>query len=250
MAQKHDALRERVLTFYREELRGRYALSNMRRFRAFQHISDEQITVLRDYFLDHIYPPPSQRQALDDAFDRLNDMLFSPSKLRPLMGAAISSLWRMGTRLPAAVNAGKSAIEAYRDTRRLESRLVEEARAAKLSAADAKDRERMLHLLMRVPEKDVMALIDDVLRLFEALTQVEMLKVAASFLETCEATMAKRPDLYTPEDLKGIALGRAILEGGLALFDNMSVKDLQDIVRGLREVELDWYGRIKKEAAA
>src|SRR5688500_17755435 len=115
-----EQLRTIVLAFSRDVLRRRYEIENVRRFRSFDNMGDQPITKMRELFLDPIYPPPEQRNQLDEAFDRLGEMLRSPSRMGPLMGAAFKSMWRLGHRLPTAINAGRSTIDAFSKTRHLE----------------------------------------------------------------------------------------------------------------------------------
>jgi hypothetical protein len=245
-----DELRNVVLNFYREELRRRYEIRNVRRFKPFDGVSDEQIAGLRDFFLDQIYPSPAKRQQLDDAFDRLGEMLRSPSRMRPLMGAALSSMWKLGHRLPAAVSAGKSTIDAYSKTRQLEQLMIEEAERQFLEPDESKNQHRMHMLIRNVPEEVVVQLIEDILSLFHALSNVEMLKVAASFMEQCVKVMEKRPDLYSDEDRNGIAYGLRLLRGGIALFMDMPPEHFPKIIEGIKMVEMDWYESVRQDAAA
>jgi len=243
------ALKHAVLKFYRDELRSRYELRNVRRFSQFEPVSDQQIIDLRDFFLGQIYPVPEERDKLDLAFDQLNGMLRSPKRMQPLMGAALTSLWRMGHRLPAAVSAGRATIDAYVKTRLLEAEMMAEAKRVKLKEEDFGDRHRMVLLINAVPEKQVHQLIQDILSLFQALSNVEMLKVAVAFMQQCLEVLEKRTDLYSDEDREGIRLGLALLEQGLALFLEVPKPHFAQIIDGIHQVELDWYRRILSEAS-
>lgn len=243
-------LRHAVLKFYREELRDRYELENVRRFDAFEAVSDAQIVELRDFFLQQIYPNPQEREKLDAAFDRLASMLRSPKRMQPLMGSALTSLWRLGTKLPAAISAGRATIDAYLKTRQLEGEMIAEAERVELQPADYGRREKMIQLLNAVPEDQVLQLIDDILALFKALSNVEMLKVAVQFMESCIKVMEKRPDLYSEEDLQGVRLGMDLLHQGLALFLDVRKEHFPLLIEGIHQLELDWYERVRAEAAA
>lgn len=250
MPAEDTPLRDLVLGFYRDELRRRYQLINIRRFEEFSGIKDKQITVLRDFFLDQIYPELERRKKLDDSFDRLGDMLKSPSRMAPLLSAALTSLWRMGTKIPAAITAGRSAIDAYLKTREMEACLVKSAEKLKLRPKDINERARMVALIQGVPEKQVLTLISDILALFRSLANVEILKVAVAFMEQCEGVMKKRTDLYSEEDLEGFSMGLELLRGGLDLFLKLDPKELQAIIEGIERVELDWFDRIRREASS
>jgi hypothetical protein len=238
-----------VLNFYREELRRRYQLINVRRFEELAGIGDRQISELRDFFLDQIYPELDKRAKLDASFDRLGDMLTSPKRMSPLLSAALLSLWRMGTKIPAAVTAGRSAIDAYMKTREMEATLIATAKKLKLKPSDGEKRSKMVGLVQAVPEKQVLTLISDILELFRALTNIEVLKVAVAFMEQCEGVMEKKSDLYSDDDREGIRLGLDLLRGGIALFLKMKPEELAQLIQGIERVELDWFDRIRREAA-
>lgn len=112
-------LRHAVIEFYREEIRKRYLRTNMRRFDHFRDVSDDNIDQLRTFFLEHIYPPVKDRDTLDDAIHHMGAVIKSPRRLRPIMGAALTSMFKMGTSLPAALSAGNNTLDAYMKARRL-----------------------------------------------------------------------------------------------------------------------------------
>jgi hypothetical protein len=243
-------LKHAVLAFYRSELQRRYQLKNVRRFDSFTDISDHQITELRDFFMGQIYPEPAERDQLDLAFDRLSLMLRSPMRMKPLMGAALSSLWKIGHRLPAAISAGRATIDAYVKTRHLEAAMIAEAERRKLGPEDFADREKMICLIQAVPEADVMTLVQDILSLFRALTNVEMLQVASAFMRQCLKVLEERQDIYSDEDREGVRLGLALLEQGLALFIDVDKAHFPKLINGIHQIELDWYHTIRDQAEA
>jgi hypothetical protein len=234
--------------FYRAELEGRYQLPNVRRFEEFGHIPDARINALRDFFLDRIYPPVEDRAELDFAIDHLGGVLRSPRRMRPLLGTALTGLWRMGHRLPAAVSAGLATVDAYRESRRLENILNEYAQERGLTLADAKRRESMVALIAGVPPSDVKRLINDILKLFHALSNIDMLRTAIELMELFIGTMKKNPSYFDEQDLAGVTLGRDIVRGGLELFEKIDPKDFPKIIKGIERVEFDWFERIQNEA--
>ena len=244
-----DKLKAGIVEFYRSEMARRYELDNLRRFDNFEDVSDETAAALRSYFMDHIYPPISERRKLDNAVNHLGDMLTSPWKLTPLMGAGLLSLITLGTHLRAAVQAGMATRDAYLEARRLEDALAEAAESRDLSASDTNSRTKMIGLLHELPSGRVEALVRDVARLFRALSDTRMLEIAVSFLDRCAEIMKKRPDLYSSADVAGIRLGRQMLAGGLDLFREIEPALFPKIIRGIEEVERDWYHAAMAEAA-
>lgn len=244
-----DPLKEAIISFYRQELEDRYQLPNVRRFPEFGSVSDERIDQLRAYFMQRIYPPVAERARLDFAIDHLGGVLRSPKRMRPLLGVAFTSVWRMGARLPAAVSAGLSTVDAYRESRKLENYLLSYALKRKLTLADTADRDKMVTLIAGVPPADVKRLIYDILGLFRALSNVAMLKTAVELMDLFIKTMQSKPAYFDAQDLNGVMLGREIVQGGLHLFEQTSPEHLAQIIAGIEKVELDWFDRIHKEAA-
>lgn len=250
MPEVSATLRNAVIQFYRDELRERYEAKNVRRFREFDVIDDKLLATLRDYFLDHIYPPPTDREKLDDAFDHLGKLLRSPKRLGPLIRTVLRSMWRLGRKLPAAVSAGRATFDAYIESRKLENYMIERAVAINLTALETKDRRRMLSLITGIPDKHVQRLIRDILSLFHSLTQIELLRTSAEIMEHVHKIMESRPDLYLESERDGLALGLEVLRGGLGLFENMDPAAFPLIIRGIERVEFDWFDRVREETGA
>lgn len=248
MARNDTALRHAIIEFYREEMRKRYLLRNIRRFDAFDGVPNEQIHALRDYFMEHIYPPCEDRDRLDDAISRMGDVIKSPRRLRPLVGATLSSVFKLGTSLPTALSAGNSTLDAYLEARKLESFMLEAAKRSGVTEADARDYESMIGILAEVPEKEVMRLIKGIMKLFRALSNTKMLQTAVDFLGRCAEIMTERPELYHESEVEGIRLGRAMVQGGLDLFLDMPPDQFPGIIRGIEEIELDWYNTVRENA--
>lgn len=247
---EQQTLRTAIIGFYRDELARRYQLDNVRRFDDFTEISDAQIEALREYFLHRIYPPMEQREQLDFAVDHLGGVLRSPKRMRPLLGVAMASVWKMGHRLPAAVSAGLSTVDAYRESRKLENYLLSYAVKRKVTLLDTGKREKMVALIAGVPEKEVKRLIYDILNLFRALTNIEMLRTAVELMDLFIKTMRAKPAYFDQQDMDGVTLGRDLVQGGLHLFENIDPADFPKIIAGIEKVELDWFERIHEEAAA
>lgn len=248
--EENQTLRTAIIEFYRDELNARYQLENVRRFEAFADVSDARIASLHAYFMERIYPPTRQREELDFAIDHLGGVLRSPSRMRPLLGVAMASVWRMGHRLPAAVSAGLSTVDAYRESRKLENYLLSYAVKRKLTLQDTTDRRNMVALIAGVPEKDVKRLIYDILNLFKALTNIEMLRTAVDLMELFIKTMRAKPAYFDQKDMDGVTLGRDLVRGGLELFENIDPDEFPKIIAGIEQVELDWFERIHAEAKA
>lgn len=244
----HHDLWRAVVAFYRDEIERRYQLENVRRFEEFAEVTDGQAVALREFFLEHIYPPIQGREKLDTALERLRDVLRSPKRMAPFMKVGLSSMWKLGASLPGAVKAGLRVLDTYHEARNLENTMVRTAVEQGLRPEDAADRGKMIGIIVDVPESDVMRLVEDIMALFHVLSNTKMLDTAVDFLGTCREIMKGKPDLYDETDVAGIGLGRAVVEGGLALFRRIDPEVFPVMISGIERVELDWYERAVAEA--
>ena len=162
----------------------------------------------------------------------------------------MKSAWKMGSSLPTALSAGTSVLDAYQEARKLESIMLDTARRLGIRPKDAANREKMIGILADVPEKDVMRLIKDILKLFHALSNTKMLQTAVTFLHRCTEIMAKKSKLYRQSEIDGVELGCQMVQGGLDLFLQLEPSQFPSIIEGIEEIELEWYHEMKEEAAA
>lgn len=243
-------LKHAVIDIYREELRKRYLVENCRRFKEFKPISDAKIDALREYFFECIYPSSESRDRLDAAFDRMGEIIRSPRRLMPLMTMAFRSVWKLGVMFPSAVAAGKHTLEAYLETRKIEATLMDYARENKLKPEDIAQRPIMVQMVAHLPEEEFLLFRSEVLKLFEHLSNVKLLEATVEIMNNSKELMESRPDIYHEEELAGFSLGHEILKRGLALFKTLKPSEFPAIIRGIEVVEIDWYDRVKAEAAA
>lgn len=249
MSDEDRKLKDAIVEFYREQINTRYQLANVRRFDQFDDIPDDQMKALRKYFMDHIYPPTADRERLDDAISRMGDVIKSPRRLRPLVTAVLSSMWKMGTSLPTAISAGTSTLDAYLEARKLEAIMLKAAKKRGISSEDSGDYDKMISIMADIPEKEVLRLIKNILKLFHALSKTKMLKTAVEFLTKCAEIMRGKPELYKSSEVEGIELGCEMVQGGLDLFLGVKPKLFPRIIEGIEKIELDWYNAIRDEAA-
>lgn len=243
-------LKRAVIDGYREELRERYALENIRRFGQFDGISDPKIEALRDYLLECVYPAAAERDNLDVAFEHLAQILHCPRRMAPLMKMAVVTAWKLGLGFPSAMAMGTHAIEVHRETRRLEESMCEFARIHQNTPETMARRESIVRMVAQVPEQEMLRFRKDVLKLFECLSNVRLLAAAVTIMENAKNLMESRPDLYGPEDVAGFRLGHDVLRRGLALFQKLRPSEFAALLGGIEAVEIDWYDGIKAEAAA
>jgi len=241
-------LRSALIDAYRAELQTRYSLQNVRQFDEFSDVSDDKIKALRDFFLDHIYPPSEKRALLDDAFDNMGTVITSPRRLKPLMGAVFKSLWTIARMFPAAVKTGVSTLEAYLETRRLEKHMLEYAERHEYTPEDLSDRKNIVAIVAGLPDGEVMKFLSEVIRLFKSLSNVKLLTAARDIMERSIEVMESRPDLYDEHEVAGLQLGHEIIAGGVELFSRLEPEEFPVVIKGIETIERDWYDQILEEA--
>ena len=247
MSSKNTSIEAAVIEFYRKEIRQRYQLLRLRELEEFDGVPDDMLKALRDFFLERLYPPKDERDKVFAALDELGHMLRSPKRLTPLVRAALTSLLRLGAQLPAAVSAGITAVDALRETRKLETAMMDVARKLDLTPENAADRHTMLRVIAGVPEDTVRRLIQDVISLFEALSNVKMLSGMLRIMERSLNVMEARPETYSPTERDAVAIGLEVIRGGHDLFLRIKPQDFPRIIKGIEKIELAWYDNVRQE---
>jgi len=246
MADMNATLEEAVIEFYREEIRQRYLIDNLRRFEEFNGIPEGLLNDLREFFLASIYPPLPIRRQLDQALDNVRGMLRSPKQLTPLLRTGLTSMLRLGAQAPAAVSAGLGALDALREAGKVEQLMLQAARDLDL---DATDRRAMLQAIVNVPEETFVHLIHSLLDLFRALSNVKMLSATFRIMDRSMKVMESKPDLYDEELRASLRLGLMVLRGGLDLFVRLQPENFARIIAGVERVEMDWLKAVRAETA-
>ncbi|MEQ9365406.1 MAG: hypothetical protein RIF32_14260 [Leptospirales bacterium] len=237
-------LKAAVIEAYRGELSRRYSEENVRRFPELAAIPVDTILRLRDFFLKYIYPTPESRGVRDSSFDEMGNVLKSPRKLWPLFGTAVSSIWKLGGHIGAAIQAGLRTLEAYIESKRLEQTMIDIALAEGIAPEDFKNRDTVAGTVRLIPKKKVVRFQKDMLLLFESLANVELLKSSLGILRDSRKIMAGRPKTYSERELAGLDFGLELLQGGYDLFQSLSAAEVEVVLLGIDRIEKDWYQKI------
>jgi len=234
-----------VIQSYRGDLRKRYSLENIHRFHEFKNISDSIIDDLRNFFLEYLYPEPERRVNLDNAIDRLSGVLSSPRKIRPLIGIAGRSFFKLGTLIPSAIRSGIRALEAYLHTRKMEKMMVRHAKANKTDASVLSDPEEFLRIISLLPEKEIVGFRKVITNLFKSMSNLKVITISIEILEDSKKIMKKRTDIFSRQEIDGLTLGYNMLIGGRDLYLQLKPDQVDMIHRGINSVEYDWYENVK-----
>jgi len=243
-------LRHAVIDAYREQLSGRYTLDNIRRFDEFQEVGEDKVTALRDFFMNHIYPPAIHRDRLDAASDRVKAMLKSPRRLLPMIGLALGSMRKFGASLPSAAQTTRKTMEAFELTRALEGDMMHYCHENGITPEQLAEGSIMPEVIAHVPKEIVDEFREDVINLFGAMANATFLEPAIEIMERGIKVIESRPKVYDHNDLDGFQYGRELLIGCHTLHGELEPDDVPRILAGIRALELEWYERILEQAAA
>ena len=244
-----NALEKAVASFLRDSLAARYALDNIRRYRAFDGLPDTTVTALHDFGLRHIYPDWEERCFQDEAFERLMALLDAPLRLAPLTAATLKSLVRFGRHLPRAVDAGKQVIQAFEATRSLERDLVDVIRAQEpCSVEEPELRTCAAAGFAELGTRRYEHFIENIVALLVLLSQRSLLETGASVMKDIATAMEKRPSLYDEAEREGMRYAVAVMSEGRALFDTLDPAAVENAIGAIPTVERDWFDSIVRSA--
>jgi hypothetical protein len=227
--------------FYRGEMRRRYRVGHIRRFREFDPIDDRQVDALREFFFAEVYVPGERRHEQDAALDLMLGVFLSPLRAAPLAPVGLQGLRALGRQAPKAMYAAQRTLVLYERARALELLLLENARRARFRVRDTNDRDRMLRLVATVPEHKVRQIIGDVLKLFETVANLPMMEAGLHMLDGAEQSMRVRTRLYGVEEAGAVAYVAGLLRGALKHLCSFSPAQFKALSRGILAVEMDWY---------
>jgi hypothetical protein len=240
---ERESLEKTVAAFLRDALAQRYSVENMRRYRAFDGLSDKQITQLRTFGLQYIYPEWEARCFQQRAFDALTELLGSPMRLKPLVAVAMKSLWRFGRQLPRAIEAGKEVLSAFEATQHLENTLIASLRDVNADRS-ALSKEDVVQGLAAVPPETFETFVRDMTALMQLLSERTLLDTGYSVLKDIGAAMDKRPEHYKDIERKGMHYALQVMDEGMALFDDLDDAVIEAAITAIPQVESDWYQRV------
>ncbi|GMW01103.1 MAG: hypothetical protein AMXMBFR84_22400 [Candidatus Hydrogenedentota bacterium] len=242
------AMRHAVIDAYRVELQHRYTTRNVRRFVDRTAFDEAVLKALRTFFLNHIYPPAKEREKLDAACDHVAEILRTPKQVMPLLGTALKTLIALGTSLPAAASMTVTTLEALKETRRFESELVKLALRSSHAPIDLKERAVCRALVALLPKKEVIRFRTDVIKLFDSMNNVKLLRTGVRVMEQAMTTMRGRPDKFSDRDIQGFELGRTLLHASQQLYEMLKPGEASQIVAVIERIEIDWYEGVIAEA--
>ena len=230
---------DHIIDKFREMIEKRYNYVELtQRFEIPSSISEETIAEVKNYFLNTIYPPATERKQLEDAFSNLAEYVRSPKKIWGLFGNMAGAVFKFGRHFMQALKAGFGALDSFMGAKNFELSMAEIANKngilPPISDEDFED------TMYQLPREEVEKFIGDVKGLFGAMVNTVLLKKTLAILDNVIETMEKKPNTYPAADVDGIKLGRGLLEKGYALFSKYDEPTKLAIVEFIFKNEM-WY---------
>lgn len=232
-----DILNE-IIIAYRKTIEERYVYANLKQqYDLPAFFNEERVAQFRTYFLEYVYPHPTRREDLNDAFDSLDNYIRQPEKLLRLVIDSSRLIFKYGRHLRKILNAGLKALKSFRAATRFEDSLVQTAMTIPLEPPyEPKD---IRVLLADLSRSDIDAFVQNNRALFEILYDRPLIKKIIEIVEHLIAKMKKRPKVYGPEEIKGLEIGRDIIKEGNALFSQLTLAEQQQVLDLVIRIEED-----------
>ncbi|MBM9502356.1 hypothetical protein JWG44_19065 [Leptospira sp. 201903071] len=230
-----------LIRAYRASLVKRYSPSNLERYSDLVKIPRPVIDTLLQYFLQLLYPEYEGRVLLDGAFHSLSGFVHSPSKVFGLIGSLGAAAFHFGRHLGAAFKTGFAALNSYLTARHFEALMFEFTKEELKKGNDPEDPAVFDRIIAQVPKKEADQFRDDIVRLFETLSNRELLQKIVTMMKAIVSKMEQKTKTYTKEEVEGIRLGLSILEKGEELFLSLSDDEMKMILRAIERIETDFF---------
>ena len=200
-------------------------------------VTEDKFQLLRNYFLNQIYPTAEKRAILDRAFTSLDIHLKRPDHLIKMLLDSGRILLKMGWHFPKTMQVGLKALKSFRVASRMEEKLIEEA--IELEMKPPLNSNDIKNLIGRLPRKELDQFIDDGMVLFETLYDRSLIMKILDTIGQVIAMMKRKSGFYSEDEIAGMELGFEVLEQGNALFDALSIEEQEVVFNLIREIETD-----------
>lgn len=225
-------MRDSIIIKYREIIAKRYDYKQIKKKPNVPVDITEEVTgEIRNFFLDHLYPEPQQREKLDLAFAELENFVLNPSKVWGLLGNLTSAIFRFGLQLPAALRTGQISLRAFNSAKKFEDVLIQTAldKGYSNSLTD----EQFYDCMRSIPHEQIDYFIDEVGLLFSSFSDTNLLAKTIEIMEDVLDKMRANKKLYSKSEIRAIELGVAIIQNGYNLFikyDKKMKKEMADFI--------------------
>ena len=225
-----------IIIAYRKIIEERYHYENIKDRPDFpDSFSEARVDKFRNYFLDYIYPLPQKRDELNEAFESLDDYIKHPNKLLRIIIDSSSLIFKYGRHLPKILKTGIKALQSYRKASLFEERLVKGAMNLNMSPPFAE--EDIERLIRNLSLAEIEEFIESSQNLFETLHDRKLVAKIKNIVEQLIGKMKKRPNVYSPAEIKGLEIGAEIIVKGDHLFAELSEAEQKKIFLFIIQLE-------------
>lgn len=200
---------------------------------------------LKKYFLESLYPEPSLRKKLDDAFDELQNYMMHPRKVADLLGNFASAILRFGFQFPIAIKSALKALEVYSAAKHFENALLLGAQTNHFSVPLTD--EQFCVCLRSIPKQQLQKFVEDIRELFQSFANTDLLKKTVGILDEVLMQMRSKQEVYTGNEIEAINLGRGIISRGYDLFVQLNEEQKQNILELVTANENEFLEQVYKK---
>lgn len=227
-----------IIIGYRKVLKHRYQFKKIQStYDLPAYLTEARINAFRDYFLDSVYPDLNKRRELDEAFQSLDTYIKKPEKLARLLLDSTKLLFKYGRHLPKIMKAGIKALQSFRAATQFEQQLVKAALTTKMpppySISDINS------LIKTLSPAAIDKFIENNKALFGTMKDRKLVGKIIEIVEHLIGKMEERPALYSSKEIKGLEIGRDIIKKGAQLFEQLSQKELEEVLAFTIQLETD-----------
>lgn len=229
-------LEDHLIDKYRQIIADRYDYAKLTAYKPLPDgITEEMVNEIKGFFLESIYPEPTRRHELDEAFAQLQSYTHQPAKVWGILGNLTAAIFKFGTMLPAALKTGIVSLEAFTAAKSFEHTM---ARAAKDAGYGVPlTDEEFIACLGKLPRHQLDSFALDVGRLFRSMADTRLLSKTVEIMHDVIKKMESKTKLYTKDEIDGIKMGLDIMQKGLDLFSQYSDKTKDKMVEYIVERE-------------
>ena len=233
-----EKILEDIIEGYRNTIYQRYQYQNIKdKYEIPESINEETVNLLRDYFLNYIYPEFNKRAELNESFKSLDNYIKHPKKLLRILLDASHLIFNYGRHLPKILNTGLKAMKSFRAAAGFENNLVDEAIKNKIEAPY--DLSKINTLINLLPRKEIEKFIDITQSLFEILHDRILIEKIKEIIQYLILVMKNKEESYSLSQIRGLEIGLEMINKGDKLFNRLAKEDQQNLVYLITEIEKD-----------
>jgi len=234
---------ENIIIGYRKIIDDRYLYKNLQGRKGFpDSFTEQRVEKFKSYFLDNIYPPPGKREILDEAFESLDNYIKHPDKLMRVLIDSTSLIFKYGRHLPKILKAGLKALKSFRSASRFEENLVKKAIAKNQNPPYSIN--QIEDFIKTLSRKEIDEFMESSLTLFDTLHDRTLVEKIKKIMGHLIEKMKKRPSVYSPAEIRGLEIGKEIIEKGDSLFAELSKEEQGKIFTFIIKMEREEIDRI------